>query len=271
VTLTTGSTSDERRRELADNLRQVRQRIAAACVAAGRPVDEVVLIAITKTFPASDVVLLAELGIADVGENRDQEAAAKVAAVASLSSQLGSLDQALLRWHFVGALQTNKCASVVRYASLIHSVDRLRLIDALARAAHEDALARAAHEDALARAAHQTQETVVRCLVQVDLDDTSRPGRAGARRDEVAAIADAIADDSRLELAGVMAVAPLRADPGAAFGELAQIADAVRQRHPSATVISAGMSGDLEQAVANGATHLRVGSALLGARRHSVR
>jgi pyridoxal phosphate enzyme (YggS family) len=250
VTGTTGSTSHARRDELADNLQRVRQRIAAACVAAERAVDEVALIAITKTFPASDVALLAELGVTDVGENRDQEAAAKVAAVASICT-----DPGVLRWHFVGALQTNKCPSVVRYASLIHSVDRLRLIDALGRAAHQTA----------------ARQTAVRCLVQVDLDETSRPGRAGARRDEVGAIADAIADDVRLELAGVMAVAPLRADPGSAFRQLAEIADEVRQRHPLAQIISAGMSGDLESAVANGATHLRVGSALLGARRHSVR
>jgi PLP dependent protein len=241
----TGSRSDARRHELADNLQRVRQRIAAACVGASRSVDEVTLIAITKTFPASDVVLLAELGVADMGENRDQEAAAKVADVVA-----DRLDPGVLRWHFVGALQTNKCASVVSYASLIHSVDRVRLVHALGRAA---------------------QQRVVRCLVQVDLDETSRPGRAGARQDEVGAIAGAIVDDPGLELAGVMAVAPLRADPDSAFRKLAEIADAVRQRHPSASIISAGMSGDLEQAVANGATHLRVGSALLGARRHSVR
>jgi pyridoxal phosphate enzyme (YggS family) len=240
---TTTSTSDARRRELADNLQRVRERIAAACVAAGRPVDDVALIAITKTFPASDVVLLAHLGVTDVGENRDQEATPKVAAVASLSP-----DSGVVRWHFVGALQTNKCASVIRYASLIHSVDRLRLVDALGRAAH----------------------SVVRCLVQVDLDEISRPGRAGARQEDVGAIADAIARDARLQLRGVMAVAPLHADPDRAFRRLAAIADTVRQRHPSATLISAGMSGDLEQAVANGATHLRVGSALLGARRHPV-
>jgi pyridoxal phosphate enzyme (YggS family) len=251
----TGSTSDARGRELADNLLRVRQRIAAACVAAERPVGEVALIAITKTFPASDVVLLAKLGVTDMGENRDQEAAAKVAAVASLCADGGSTDPGLLRWHFVGALQTNKCASVVSYASLIHSVDRLRLVDALGRAA--------LHGDA--------PRAPVRCLVQVDLDETSQPGRAGVRPDEVGSIAQAIADHGRLELAGVMAVAPLLADPASAFRKLAEIADTVRQRHPLATVISAGMSGDLEQAVANGATHLRVGSALLGARRHSVR
>ncbi len=199
--------------------------------------------------------LLAELGVTDVGENRDQEAAAKVAEVATLYSNAGRADRPGLRWHFVGALQTNKCPSVVRYASLIHSVDRLRLVDALGRAAQ--------HLPAL--------QAAVRCLVQVDLDETSRPGRAGARQEEVVAIADAIAGDSHLELAGVMAVAPLDADPAWAFRKLAAIADSVRQRHPAARVISAGMSGDLEQAVANGATHLRVGSALLGTRRHPVR
>jgi PLP dependent protein len=241
----TNRSTEERRRELAANLEQVRRRISGACAAAGRPVKEVALIAITKTFPASDVVLLAELGVTDVGENRDQEAAPKVAEVASRYA-----NSAVLRWHFVGALQTNKCASVVGYASLIHSVDRLRLVDALGRAAKDSA---------------------VRCLVQVDLDETNRPGRAGARPDEVDTLADAIAGDSRLELAGVMAVAPLGTDPEPAFRKLAEIADAVRLRHPSARIISAGMSGDLEQAVANGATHLRVGSALLGARRHPVR
>jgi PLP dependent protein len=244
VTQSNGS-RDARSHQLAENLQHVHQRIAAACVVAGRPVDEVALIAITKTFPASDVVLLAELGVSDVGENRDQEAAPKVAEVAGMYAAAG-----ILRWHFVGALQTNKCASVVRYASLIHSVDRLRLVDALA---------------------HAAQQSAVSCLVQVDLDETSRPGRGGARPEEVGAIADAIAADSGLELAGVMAVAPLGADPEPAFRKLAEIADAVRQRHPSARIISAGMSGDLEQAVANGATHLRVGSALLGARRHPVR
>ncbi|HEY5454864.1 MAG TPA: YggS family pyridoxal phosphate-dependent enzyme [Acidothermaceae bacterium] len=244
VTPTT-SGRDARRRELATNLQHLRQRIAAACAAAGRPVDDVAVIAITKTFPASDVVLLAELGVTDVGENRDQEAAPKVAEVAAVHER-----SSVLRWHFVGALQTNKCASVVRYASLIHSVDRLRVVDALA---------------------HAAQQTAVSCLVQVDLGETSSPGRAGARPEEVGVIADAVAAESRLELAGVMAVAPLGADPEAAFRKLAEIADAVRQRHPLARVISAGMSGDLEQAVANGATHLRVGSALLGARRHPVR
>ena len=242
-------TAPDRRRELAANLATVRDRIAAACEVAGRPAGDVELIAVTKTFPASDVVTLAELGVTDVGDSRDQEAAAKVREVAELATSLPARVLPLLQWHFVGALQTNKCASVVSYASLVHSVDRLRLVGALGRAAGQ---------------------RHVRCLVQVDLDEISRPGRAGARPDDVAAIAAAIASHAGLELAGVMAVAPLGAEPGRAFATLAEIADAVRQRHPEAAVISAGMSGDLEAAVANGATHLRVGSALLGSRRHPV-
>ncbi|HEY0868757.1 MAG TPA: alanine racemase, partial [Acidothermaceae bacterium] len=176
---------------------------------------------------------------------RDQEAVPKIREVNEVAAPVP-----LLHWHFVGALQTNKCASVVTYASLVHSVDRLRLVSALGRAARDRAVPR------------------VRCLVQVDLDEISRPGRAGARPQDVDALADAIASQPGLELAGVMAVAPLGAEP--AFAALAAIADGVRQRHPSATVISAGMSGDLESAIANGSTHVRVGAALLGSRRHPV-
>jgi PLP dependent protein len=255
-----------RSQELAANLADVRHRIAAACAAASRPVSEVELIAITKTFPASDVLALAALGIVDVGESRDQEAAAKVAEVKELGAVVPG-GVAALRWHFVGALQTNKCASVVTYASLVHSVDRLRLVEALGDAAGRQ---QASALVALPAVPAVPLAPPLACLVQIDLDEVSRPGRAGARPDEVAALADAIAAHSSLELAGVMAVAPLRADPIAAFAQLADLADALRQRHPSAGIISAGMSGDLEAAVANGATHLRVGSALLGSRRHPV-
>jgi PLP dependent protein len=234
----------DRKSELAANLQLVRQRIEAACAEAGRPAGDVHLIAVTKTFPASDVVLLAELGVRDVGENRDQEAAPKVA-------QVKAADEQRVRWHFIGGLQTNKCASVATYADVVHSVDRLRLVDALERAAKGAA-------------------RPLRCLVQVDLDDVSRAGRSGARPEDVERVAAAIAATAQLSLGGVMAVAPLGASPAAAFARLAVVADEVRQLHPEATMISAGMSADLETAVANGATHLRVGSALLGVRRHPV-
>lgn len=225
---------------MAASLAQVRARISAACRAAGRPADEVTLIAITKTFPASDIRVLSSLGVRDVGENRDQEAAPKAAASADLR----------LTWHFVGQLQTNKVTSVVRYADVIHSVDRPRLVAALGAAA---------------RKAGRT----LTCLVQVSLDDDA--GRGGATAADVPFIADAVAREEGLELGGVMAVAPQGADPLAAFRRLAGVAARVRAAHPGATIISAGMSGDLEAAISAGATHVRVGTALLGGRPGFVR
>lgn len=232
--------TEERRAELAEGIAGVRARIAAACAAAGRDEDEITLIAVTKTFPASDVRLLAGLGLTDVGENRDQEARPKAAECADLP----------LTWHFVGRLQTNKARAVAGYADVVHSVDRSRLASALS--------------DAAVRAGR-----TLRCLVQVSLDEVE--GRGGASPPDVPALADAIAEAGGLELGGVMAVAPLGADPAPAFARLAGIAERVRRNHPGAWIVSAGMSGDLEQAIACGATHLRVGTALLGGRRAIVR
>ena len=232
----------DRRGELAARLSAVRARIAAACEAAGRAGDEVTLIAVTKTFPVSDIRLLYELGVSDIGENRDQEAAPKAAGCAALGLQVA--------WHFLGQLQTNKAASVVCYARVIHSVDRLRLVNALGSRA--------------GRAGR-----VVTCLVQASLDGD--PARGGAVGPQVAAVADAIAQQDGLILGGVMAVAPLGEPADRAFWKLAEIADAVRAAHPGAVMISAGMSHDLEQAIAAGATHVRVGTALLGGRSAFVR
>jgi pyridoxal phosphate enzyme (YggS family) len=226
---------------VAASLARVRARISAACRAAGRPAEDVTLIAITKTFPASDIRVLSSLGVRDVGENRDQEAAPKAAACADLRG---------LTWHFVGQLQTNKVSSVVRYADVIHSVDRPRLVTALGAAA---------------RKAGRT----LTALVQVSLDGD--PGRGGALEAGVVFIADAVAREEGLQLGGVMAVAPQGGDPLAAFRRLAGLAAQVRAAHPAATVISAGMSGDLEAAISAGATHVRVGTALLGGRPGFVR
>jgi len=233
-------TGSSRRDELAVRLTAVRQRIAAACQAAGRDPADVTLIAVTKTWPASDVRLLSELGISDVGENRDAEAAPKAAQCADLD----------LTWHFIGQLQTNKVASVVRYATFVHSVDRMRLIRALGTAARR-------------------AEAVVQCLIEVSLDGD--PARGGAVASEVPALAEALAAEPGLVLAGVMAIAPLGMAPPEAFGLLLDSAAVVRAVRPAATVISAGMSGDLEDAVAAGATHVRIGTALLGDRGPGVR
>jgi len=229
-----------RREQVAAALASVEARIAEACRAAGRPREEITLIAVTKTYPASDVRILAELGVRDIGENRDQEAAPKAAECADLP----------LTWHFIGQLQTNKARSVVGYADVVHSVDRDRLVAALSREA-----VRAERE--------------ITCLVQVALDDT--PGRGGARPADVPALADAVARAEGLRLGGVMAVAPLGEDPAKAFARLAEVARAVRADHPEATIVSAGMSGDLAEAIACGATHLRIGTALLGRRKPFVR
>jgi PLP dependent protein len=224
-----------RREELAERLRVVWARIDAACARAGRSADEVTLVVVTKAFPASDVRLLASLGVRDVGENRDQEASRKV-------RQCADVD---VRWHFVGQLQSNKARSVVRYADVVHSVDRVRLADALSRAA-------------------TSAERSVTALVQVSLDDG--PGRGGVRPGDVAAVADRVASAPGLVLGGVMAVAPLGADPRPAFARLARVSEALRATHPDATWVSAGMSADLEAALEHGATHVRVGSAILGER-----
>jgi hypothetical protein len=226
-----------RRAELAANLGDVQARIARACAAAGRDPAELTMIAVTKTWPASDIRLLAGLGVTEVGENRDQEAAGKHAESADLG----------LRWHFVGQLQTNKCRSVARYADVVHSVDRPSLVTALDRAA-------------------ETAGRVITVLIQVSLDEVAEARRGGVRPAGVADLAAALTAAGSLELGGVMAVAPPSAAPAPAFARLAEIAALLQRDHPDATMISAGMTGDLEAAVATGATHLRIGTALLGGR-----
>ncbi len=246
----TGGMADAstRRQELAERLGAVRERIAVACAAAGRT-DAPGLIVVTKFFPASDVRLLSGLGVRDVGENRDQEAAAKAAETADLD----------LLWHFIGQLQSNKARSVIRYAAAVHSVDRLSVAQALAKAAGTDAERRSG--------AGLPPRPALRCFIQVSLDpDAGAGGRGGAAASEVPEIAARLAGTQGLQLEGVMAVAPLGADPLAAFQRLAGISADLRADHPGASAISAGMSGDLEAAIQAGATHLRVGSDVLGPR-----
>jgi len=196
-------------------------------------------VAVTKFFPASDVRILADLGVTDVGENRHPEAGDKRA----------ECDDLPVRWHFIGGLQSNKAVAVGSYADVVESVDRAKLVSALNRGAHDRS-----HE--------------VDVLLQVSLDPPGRAGRAGADPAALAALAQAVEAAGMLRLRGLMAVAPLGEDPRTAFARLAQIrAQFVRER-PGATWLSAGMSSDLEAAIEAGATHVRVGSAILGARPH---
>jgi len=234
----TSPSSNERRAELTASLAAVRRRIVEACVAAGRGHRDVTLIAVTKTFPASDVRLLAELGQRDVAENRDAEAAAKAAELAA--------DEVPVRWHFVGQLQRNKARSVVRYADVVQSVDRVPLVAALATAVD------------------RYRERPLDVLVQLSLDDA--PGRGGVSPADLPVLVDAVTARPELRLRGLMAVAPLGGDPDVAFARLAEHAAWLRVRQPDATMLSAGMTGDLEAAIRHGATHVRVGSGLLGHR-----
>ncbi|MFF3482498.1 YggS family pyridoxal phosphate-dependent enzyme [Streptomyces sp. NPDC002701] len=242
----------DRRTELAENLAKVEARIAAACVAAGRRRDEVTLIVVTKTYPAEDVRLLSGLGVRHVAENRDQDAAPKAAACADLP----------LSWHFVGQLQTNKVRSVVGYADVVQSVDRARLVTALSKEAVRT-------------------EREVGCLVQVALDAERSPGekpresgglgeRGGVPVEGVEELCGLVAGAPGLRFDGLMTVAPLTGPYAgrelAAFERLMDLSTDLRRAHPAATMVSAGMSADLEHAVAAGATHVRVGTAVLGVR-----
>jgi pyridoxal phosphate enzyme (YggS family) len=209
------------------------------------------LVAVTKTFPATDVLHLAALGVSDIGENRDQEAAGKAREVAATGARV--------RWHFVGQLQRNKCRSVATYADVVHSVDSVRLAQAL-----QAAVDRSGRPDGVP----------IDVLVQISLDGDPARGGAIPARPAVPAdgdrdldrVLEAVAVADGLRLGGVMAIAPLEADPGRAFTTLAEIAGRVREHYPEATAISAGMSHDLEAAIDHGATHVRIGSALLGNR-----
>jgi PLP dependent protein len=273
-----GGPSAGRREELAKNLAEVRSRIDAACAAAGRDAGEVTLIAITKTWPAADVLLLHELGLTDVGENKDQEAAPKAAACAAAlraGARAGVDPGPPLRWHFVGQLQTNKAASVARYAGVVHSVDRVRLARALGAAVRKAGPDRASGGE-------------LTCLVQVSLAleaaeaaeaAAAAPGaasaagpaaRGGVPVGRLRQVAEAIEAEPGLVLGGIMAIAPLGVPPDQAFAPLRSCSLVVREVRPDAAIISAGMSGDLEAAIGNGATHVRIGTALLGARRPPV-
>ena len=235
--------TDERRvEELRAGLARTEARIRAACATAGRDRAEVSLIVVTKFFPASDIVSLLTLGVRDIGENRDQEARTKVQETAELLA-----GAPLPRVHFIGQAQRNKAGSIARYADVVHSLDRVALAEALDRGADR---------------AGRTLDV----LIQVDLDPEPDPARGGSTPAEVPRLAQEVERLPRLRLRGVMTVAPLGMDPDLAFARLAGISSDLQADHPDAQWVSAGMSGDLESAIAHGATHLRVGTAILGSR-----
>lgn len=238
--------TDPRTDELASRLAATRERIDAARVAAGRT-EEVDLVVVTKFHPVADVARLARLGVRDVGENRVQEAGAKVADLAAEDADLATR----IRWNMVGNIQSNKAVAVARWADRVHSVHSLKVAGGLDRGR-----ARLADE--------QDGVGPLPVLLQLSLDgDTSR---GGVSRENLPALADHVAGLEHLSLAGLMVVPPLEGDPAAHFADAAEVFAGLRRTHPDATEFSAGMSGDMEAAIAAGSTCVRVGTAILGPR-----
>ena len=229
--MTTSTSPTSSSNGLAERLAAVRDSVADAARAAGRSPEELTTVVVTKFHPASLVRELAQLGVTDVGENRHQEAQEKAAELADLD----------LTWHFVGQLQSKKARQARRYASVIHSIDRVSLVDALASA-----------------------ESSVDAFVQLNLTDD--PGRGGVTDHDLEPLVEHVLSTPGLRLLGVMAVAPLGEEPARAFERVRAASDRVRSIAPDARYISAGMSQDYREAIAAGATHLRIGTAITGNR-----
>ena len=218
-----------RYQEIERNLHDVRERISKAAMHSGREVSELTLIAVTKNFPVSDIEILKKLGIGNFGENRDSEAVSKTVAVKGT-------------WHFQGQIQSNKLKSICSWSQFIHSLDDLSHFKMIEK-----------------YATHPLQ-----IFLQVNLDGAKN--RGGAEIQELFALAQAIEANSLHNLAGLMAVAPLGGNPNVAFSRLRQMHSNFLKDFPEATALSAGMSSDFEEAISHGATHLRIGSQILGSR-----
>ena len=228
-----------RAEEIAENLNSIKSRIAIAAAKAGRSEDEITLIAVTKTFPVSDVKFLYDLGVRDFGENRDQEGSVKSLELPSDST-----------WHFQGQIQSNKLKSIANWAGVIHSIDDL------------------SHAKKLDSYCDGKD-----IFIQVSLDKPDRqdnlensPGRGGVNPDQLLDFLAQIYELQNLNIRGLMAVAPLDELADLAFGRLKKLSESIVKSHPGAWQISAGMSNDFETAIAHGATHIRVGSQILGVR-----
>ena len=223
----------DRDAELSRSLADVQGRILEATSRASRKSEEVTLIAVTKTYPASDVEILHQLGVRDFGENRNAEGLEKSSLVPA-------------HWHFQGQIQSNKIAAISSWAQTVHSLDDL------------------SHVAKFDRAVGEIPDKRLNIFIQISLDgDTSR---AGVRGDDLFSLGQAISSTKKLDLVGLMVVPPVQAEPEKAFSEVAELAQRFRQEFPMAQSLSAGMSGDYEIAIAHGATHIRVGSQILGPR-----
>ena len=222
-----------RKDQILSNLESVKEKISAAAQAAGRAPSEITLIAVTKTFPVSDLEILYELGVRNFGENRDQEAAPKVGVL-----------PADITWHFQGGIQSNKLKSISNWASVIHSVDKFKYAQMISQFS-----------------VGKTKEI----FIQVSLDSLPQ-SREGVDPADLMQLAEQIMSLPNLQVKGLMAVAPLDQPTEQAFVRLQQIQQKFIQLYPAASSLSSGMSGDYELAISLGATHVRIGSSILGNR-----
>jgi PLP dependent protein len=226
--------------ELRSNLAAVRARIDAAAEAAGRDPQDIRLLPVTKFHPASDLRLLVELGAADVAENREQEAREKAAEVPEA------------RIHMIGQIQTKKANSVARWAASVHSVDSVRLAQALDRG--------------MALALERGDRTTALMPVYLQLSADGDPSRGGVPEEDLDELVRAVEEAEHLQLAGLMVVPPLDSAPGEVFDRARQLCGKLAEQTDRPMELSAGMSGDLEEAVARGSNVVRVGTGVLGAR-----
>jgi pyridoxal phosphate enzyme (YggS family) len=219
--------------EIRANLEKVNEQIKLAAEKANRSTDEITLIAVTKTFPVSDIEILYSLGIREFGENRDQEASGKV-----------SLLPDDVKWHFQGQIQSNKLKSITSWASYIHSVDQLKYAQIISQ-----------HSGGIEKP----------IFIQVSLDKPPQ-SRSGVNPSDLIELAGAISELPGISLQGLMAVAPVDSPAEEAFTELVAIRSDFLRTFPAAKSLSIGMSGDYQIAIKYGATHIRIGSSILGIR-----
>jgi pyridoxal phosphate enzyme (YggS family) len=222
-----------RRQEIEENLNQVRKNIAEAASKSGRNPDDINLIVVTKTFPISDLEILYSLGLREFGENRDQEASVKAKALPQD-----------INWHFQGGIQSNKLKSICSWASIIHSVDQFKYAQIISE---------------------QKSATPMQIFIQVSLDQPPE-SRGGVDPGKLIELANQISSLPNLKVLGLMAVGPVDLEVEPAFARLQQIQASFLTYFKDANFLSSGMSGDYEMAISYGATHLRIGSSILGNR-----
>ena len=221
---------------ISESLAQVKKKISTAALGASRSVDEITLIAVTKTYPISDVEILHSLGERNFGENRSEEGAEKSAQVSGT-------------WHYQGQVQSRKLREIAGWATYIHSIDSPD------------------HALKLSRICAELGKDIS-IFLQLSLDGA--PDRGGVIDTDIFALAEKVAELPNIKLAGLMCVPPVTYEHQRAFSEIAQIHQRFISSFSEAKSLSAGMSSDFEVAIAHGATHLRIGSQILGSRTYHL-